>query len=89
VKPADRALEELNVTRSVLSLLLANCIAIALVTSLADAQQFPAAKDPVGLPIGDPVPSFSARDQHGRDQTIKTVAGEKGTVLLFFRSADW
>jgi hypothetical protein len=43
----------------------------------------------VGLSGGEPAPHFEARDQFGRDQTDKSVAGEHGTVLLFFRSADW
>jgi len=71
------------------SLLLANCIAITVFTSLGDAQQSAAGKGPVGLPVGDTLPSFSARDQNGREQNNKTVAGENGSVLLFFRSADW
>jgi hypothetical protein len=43
----------------------------------------------IGLEIGQKAPNFSARDQFGRLQTLDTVKGPKGTVLLFFRSADW
>jgi peroxiredoxin len=43
----------------------------------------------VGLRIGQKAPEFSARDQFGRTQTLETLRGPKGTVLLFFRSADW
>lgn len=43
----------------------------------------------VGLAVGQKAPSFSARDQFGREQTLATLQGPKGTVLLFFRSADW
>jgi hypothetical protein len=38
---------------------------------------------------GQPVPSFSAPDQSGRLQTLKSVMGPKGAMLVFFRSADW
>jgi len=43
----------------------------------------------VGLAVGAPAPRFQARDQFGHDQTETTLAGKHGTVLLFFRSADW
>jgi len=47
------------------------------------------APNDVGLAVGAPAPRFQARDQFGSDQTERTVAGKNGTVLLFFRSADW
>jgi hypothetical protein len=43
----------------------------------------------IGLTLGQKAPNFSARDQFGRSQTLDTVKGPNGTVLLFFRSADW
>jgi peroxiredoxin len=42
-----------------------------------------------GLNVGQKAPAFSARDQFGRVQTLETLKGSKGTVLLFYRSADW
>ena len=43
----------------------------------------------IGLAVGQKAPAFGARDQFGRVQTLDTLKGSKGTVLLFFRSADW
>ena len=43
----------------------------------------------IGLAVGQKAPDFSARDQFGKLQTLETLKGPKGTVLLFFRSADW
>jgi hypothetical protein len=43
----------------------------------------------IGLPIGRQAPAFFARDQFGHEQTLDTLRGSKGTVLLFVRSADW
>jgi hypothetical protein len=43
----------------------------------------------IGLAVGERAPAFSVRDQLGRVQTLDTLRGSKGTVLLFFRSADW
>ena len=43
----------------------------------------------VGLPVGQKAPPFSIRDQFGHEQSNETLKGPNGTVLLFFRSADW
>ena len=43
----------------------------------------------IGLAVGQKAPAFSARDQFGRVQTLESLKGKNGTVLLFFRSADW
>ena len=43
----------------------------------------------VGLRTGQKAPDFSAVDQFGKTQTLTTLRGSKGTVLLFYRSADW
>src|SRR5579864_2738821 len=43
----------------------------------------------VGLRAGQKAPDFSATDQFGKTQTLETLRGPKGTVLLFYRSADW
>ena len=43
----------------------------------------------IGIEVGQRAPSFSARDQFGHAQNLGTLKGPKGTVLLFFRSADW
>jgi hypothetical protein len=43
----------------------------------------------IGLAVGQKAPQFSLHDQSGKVQTLDTLKGPKGTVLLFFRSADW
>jgi len=56
-------------------------------------QEKPAAADSVapaiGLEIGQRAPAFTLPDQFGHEQSNETLKGSKGTVLLFFRSADW
>ncbi len=42
-----------------------------------------------GPEVGRQVPSFSALDQTGRQQTFQSIVGPKGAMLVFFRSADW
>jgi hypothetical protein len=48
-----------------------------------------AAQDMPGVPAGKPAPPFRARDQFAKEQTLSSLMGPKGLVLLFFRSADW
>jgi cytochrome oxidase Cu insertion factor (SCO1/SenC/PrrC family) len=43
----------------------------------------------LGLEIGQRAPAFALPDQFGHEQSNETLKGSKGTVLLFFRSADW
>jgi len=42
-----------------------------------------------GPPLGSVAPAIRLRDQHDREQTLATLAGKDGLVLLFVRSADW
>lgn len=43
----------------------------------------------IGLAVGRKAPALSAPDQFGHTQTLDSLKGRSGTVLLFFRSADW
>jgi peroxiredoxin len=42
-----------------------------------------------GPEVGQLIPDFSAVDQDGRTQTLESIKGPKGAMLVFFRSADW
>lgn len=42
-----------------------------------------------GPAVGATIPEFALPDQNGKLQTLKSIAGPKGTMLVFFRSADW
>ena len=42
-----------------------------------------------GPEFGQQVPRFAAEDQDGRTETLKSIMGPKGAMLVFFRSADW
>jgi len=43
----------------------------------------------LGPQVGQKAVPFSLPDQNGRVRSLDTVAGPKGTMLVFFRSADW
>lgn len=42
-----------------------------------------------GPEVGEKIPDFEAVDQSGATRDFASLAGEKGLLLLFFRSADW
>jgi hypothetical protein len=42
-----------------------------------------------GPGVGDRVPDFAGSDQAGRTQTLQSILGPKGAILVFHRSADW
>lgn len=43
----------------------------------------------IGLEVGSKIPAFELRDQNGQKHSNETLKGANGTILLFFRSADW
>ena len=43
----------------------------------------------LGPQVGERVPDFNLKDQHGKSWTLRSIAGPKGAMLVFFRSADW
>jgi peroxiredoxin len=48
------------------------------------------AKMAAEIAVGSRIPaSFSARDAAGRARSYASIAGNNGTVLVFFRSAKW
>ncbi len=42
-----------------------------------------------GPQVGEQVPGFSLPDQTGQVQTLDSILGPNGAILLFHRSADW
>jgi peroxiredoxin len=43
----------------------------------------------LGPHVGQPVPDFTLRDQHGKSRTLQSMMGPKGAMIVFYRSADW
>jgi hypothetical protein len=66
-------------------------LALALLCAIGVAAQAPPtiATSTLGPQVGDTVPDFSGTDQFGRPHTLQSSLGPKGTMLVFFRSADW
>ena len=66
-------------------------LALALLFGSGLHGQTPSAIDTstVGPQVGTTVPGFSGTDQFGKARTLESSSGENGTMLVFFRSADW
>jgi hypothetical protein len=43
----------------------------------------------LGPQVRNRVPDFSLPDQSGRTQTLRSIMGPRGAMLVFLRSADW
>jgi hypothetical protein len=43
----------------------------------------------LGPQVGERVPDFSLKDQNESTQTLRSIMGPKGAMLVFIRSADW
>ncbi len=74
---------------------LRSAVALLLLTAVApvigNAQQPQAAVDTskVGPQVGTSVPPFAGTDQFGKTQSLTSLSGPKGLMLVFSRSADW
>jgi len=68
------------------ALLLAS-IAVATIAYAQDVRRIDISKR--GPQVGATVPDFSLPDQHGKKQTLQSVMGPKGAMIVFYRSADW
>ena len=79
LSPQDQATGHLGDSVTVDGALEANVIRVASIKMLTS----------IGLSVGQMAPDFSVSDQFGRRQSLATLKGKNGTVLLFFRSADW
>ena len=62
-------------------------LAVSLTAALPAAPQVDV--NTLGPQVGQQALPFSLPDQNGKPQTLASVAGASGTLLVFFRSADW
>ena len=44
---------------------------------------------PTGPAVGATIPALEVKDLNGKTQTLASLTGPKGLMLVFFRSADW
>lgn len=68
-------------------LLSLSCVVLATVAVLGQTPRVDTSK--LGPQIGQAVPPIAGIDQFGKPQTLGSIYGPKGAMLVFFRSADW
>jgi cytochrome oxidase Cu insertion factor (SCO1/SenC/PrrC family) len=76
------------------SALLAAALLVALAGQVPAAQQATPERrvidvSAMGPQVGDVVPDFSLTDQFGKVWTRQSIMGQRGAMVVFFRSADW
>lgn len=64
-------------------------VAVGLSAALSAQQTQTVDVTTLGPQVGQKAMGFQLPDQHGRSRTLASVAGPKGTMLVFFRSSDW
>jgi len=43
----------------------------------------------LGPQVGERIPEFALPDQNGTVQTLESIMGAEGAMIVFHRSADW
>jgi hypothetical protein len=64
---------------------------VSVTTAVGGAQPVAPAIDisTLGPQVGAVVPPLAGTDQFGKAQTLASLSGPKGLMLVFSRSADW
>ena len=70
-------------------LLLAMLTTSAALTLHAQAARTRIDVSKLGPQVGQRVPDFRLFDQAGKEQTLQSIMGRRGAMLVFIRSADW
>ena len=71
------------------TLLSASFLMVVPVFVYADPSPSPQTASEIGLPDGAAAPEIAAVTADGTPASLASIAGENGTILVFFRSADW
>ena len=71
------------------ALIIGTCILFVMQTpaNTQDREEIDVAS--LGPQVGERIPEFAIPDQNGTVQTLESIMGEEGAMILFHRSADW
>ena len=71
------------------ALIIGTCILFAMQTpaNTQDREEIDVAS--LGPQVGERIPEFALPDQNGTVQTLESIMGEEGAMIVFHRSADW
>jgi hypothetical protein len=79
----------IRIPASVLILAMAVLAGVSLRSARSQPSPASVNVEALGPQVGARVPDFALRDQFGRLQSLSTLSGPKGLMLVFSRSADW
>lgn len=79
----------MTMKRLLSSVPLAALLAATVITGAAQQPAPPVDTSKLGPQMGTAVPPVSGVDQFGTAQTLASLSGPKGLMLVFSRSADW
>lgn len=79
----------MNVKQLLSAGVLITVVSVAAATGTAQQAAPPVVTATLGPQVGATVPPFSGVDQFGKSQTLASLSGPKGLMLVFSRSADW
>lgn len=61
---------------------------LSVLSSFYVVGQIPQVKE-TGLPLNTSIPELKATNIHGQATKLSQISGDKGAILVFYRSADW
>jgi cytochrome oxidase Cu insertion factor (SCO1/SenC/PrrC family) len=62
---------------------------LAAPTCWAQGTAKPAPEEQTGLKVGTKAPTFTLKDQEGKERTLDEFLKKGKVALVFYRSADW
>jgi thioredoxin-dependent peroxiredoxin len=75
---------------SIRSLTLAAAVVLlAAPATFSQTKAKPAPEEQTGLKVGEKAPTFTLKDQEGKERTLAEFLGKGKVALVFYRSADW
>jgi cytochrome oxidase Cu insertion factor (SCO1/SenC/PrrC family) len=64
-------------------------VLLAAPTAWSQVKGKPAPEDQTGLKVGAKAPTFTLKDQTGKDRSLDELLKKGKVALVFYRSADW
>ena len=69
--------------------LAASVVLLTVPSAWSQAKGKPAPVEQTGLKVGEPAPTFTLKDQEGKERSLDEFLKKGKVALVFYRSADW
>jgi cytochrome oxidase Cu insertion factor (SCO1/SenC/PrrC family) len=64
-------------------------VLLAAPTAISQVKGKPAPEEQTGLKVGAKAPTFTLKDQEGKERSLDEFLAKGKVALVFYRSADW